>query len=119
MSVPVAFLLRKAVICVIDTFFIPQKKLIDRKTAYIDPRYKKRSYAEQQLVKALVQCWEYEPDDRPSIFELVDQLRKAVSENIRLKGPGVEEAFPIEDDSDIDYDDEDEAEASDKEANQS
>jgi hypothetical protein len=116
-SVSVAFLLRKAVICVIDTFFIPQQKLIDGKTAYIDPRYKKRSYAEQQLVKALEQCWEYKPDDRPSIFELVDQLRKAVSENIRMKGPGVEEVLPIEYDSDID--DEDESDASDREANQS
>lgn len=62
-----------------------QKKLIDGETSFIDPRYKERSYAESQLVKVLEQCWQYNPEDRPSIFELVDQLRKAVSENLRLK----------------------------------
>eukprot|EP00980_Cylindrotheca_fusiformis_P012565 scaffold3084_cov144-Cylindrotheca_fusiformis.AAC.13 len=77
-------------------------KLIDGKTAYIDPRYKKRSYAEQQLVKLIKQCWKYNPEDRPSIFELVDQLRKAVSENLRLKGPGEEEPLAITEDEESD-----------------
>lgn len=36
------------------------------------------------------------------MFELVDRLRQAVTENTRLKGPGEEEALPVEDGSDGD-----------------
>ncbi|CAJ1942930.1 unnamed protein product [Cylindrotheca closterium] len=77
---------------------VVHKQLIDGKTSFIDPRYKRRSYPESQLVKLLEQCWQYNPDDRPSIFELIDQLRNAVSENIRLKGPGMDEAPPLDTD---------------------
>lgn len=53
-------------------------------------------------MKLLEQCWHYKPEDRPSMFELVDRLRQAVTENTRLKGPGEEEALPVEDGSDGD-----------------
>ena len=32
----------------------------------------------------MLRCWEYEPEDRIDIFEVVDFLRKAVEENKRL-----------------------------------
>ena len=50
------------------------------KTAYIDPRWKERSPAEATLVELIPRCFEYEPMNRISIFELVDHLKKAVSE---------------------------------------
>lgn len=77
---------------------IVHKQLIDGKTAFLDPRYKGRSYAESQLVKVLEGCWQYNPDDRPSIFEVTTQLRDAISENIRLKGPGMGEAPALDTD---------------------
>jgi serine/threonine protein kinase len=50
------------------------------KTAYIDPRWKERSSAEATLAELIPQCFEYKPQNRISIFELVDHLKKAVNE---------------------------------------
>ena len=63
---------------------VTQKKIIGGKTAYLDPRYARRSFAEGKLVEVMLRCWEYEPEDRIDIFEVVDILRKAVEENKRL-----------------------------------
>ena len=50
-------------------------------TAYIDPRYKERRYAESKLVEIIPQCWIYDPRLRIDIFRLVHVLRNAVEEN--------------------------------------
>uniref|UniRef100_A0A7S4EG67 Protein kinase domain-containing protein n=1 Tax=Pseudo-nitzschia australis TaxID=44445 RepID=A0A7S4EG67_9STRA len=52
----------------------------DGEKAYIDPRYKERSLAEAKLVEIINQCHEYYPEDRPSIFEVVDMLWQALEE---------------------------------------
>jgi serine/threonine protein kinase len=58
-----------------------QRKLLRHERAYIDPRYSSRSYAESKLVEVMEQTWEFNPDDRISIFKVVDVLRKAVTAN--------------------------------------
>lgn len=50
-------------------------------TAYIDPRYQERSFAESKLVEIIPQCWTYDPRQRIDIFQLVNFLRNAVHEN--------------------------------------
>ena len=47
---------------------------------YIDPRYEERSLAEAKLVEVIDKCHEYYPEDRPSIFEVVDILWQALEE---------------------------------------
>eukprot|EP00586_Coscinodiscus_wailesii_P018368 CAMPEP_0172497374 /NCGR_PEP_ID=MMETSP1066-20121228/99037_1 /TAXON_ID=671091 /ORGANISM="Coscinodiscus wailesii, Strain CCMP2513" /LENGTH=363 /DNA_ID=CAMNT_0013270107 /DNA_START=655 /DNA_END=1746 /DNA_ORIENTATION=- len=62
-----------------------QKMIIKGDTAYVDERYETRSYAEGALVKIMKRCWEYEPEDRPDIFEVVTFLRNAFEENKKHK----------------------------------
>lgn len=45
-------------------------------TTYIDPRYKSRSREEKLLVEVMEKCFTYNPDDRPSIFDVVSWLRQ-------------------------------------------
>jgi hypothetical protein len=61
-----------------------QQKVIGGKTAFVDPRYKARSYAEAKLVEIMEKCWEFDPDQRIDMFEVVRLLREVVSENERL-----------------------------------
>jgi hypothetical protein len=58
-----------------------QKMVMTGKTAFIDPRFKKRSFAESKLVEIIPLCWVYDPRKRIDIFQLVDFLREAVREN--------------------------------------
>jgi hypothetical protein len=53
---------------------------MDRKTAYIDPRWKTRSLAEGKIVEIIEKMYAYEPGVRPRIFEIVDFLRIALEE---------------------------------------
>ena len=57
-----------------------QKELVNGVTAFIDDRYRTRSYAEGKLVELIDQCWRYKPEERPDIFEIVHYLRKVISE---------------------------------------
>ena len=45
-------------------------------TPYIDPRYKNRSPEERLLVEVMERCFAYNPDERPSIFDVVSWLQK-------------------------------------------
>jgi len=56
------------------------EKLIDGKLAFVDPRWKDRSYEEGKLVELLPKCWAYDPDKRISIFDAVKFLRQAVQD---------------------------------------
>mmetsp|Transcript_21509 Transcript_21509/g.45988 ORF Transcript_21509/g.45988 Transcript_21509/m.45988 type:complete len:314 (-) Transcript_21509:288-1229(-) len=60
---------------------VVQKKLIDGGVAYIDPRYRERSFGERKLVELVEKCWVYDPGERISIFEAVNFLRDAIEEN--------------------------------------
>eukprot|EP00984_Skeletonema_dohrnii_P034455 scaffold33563_cov137-Skeletonema_dohrnii-CCMP3373.AAC.2 len=56
------------------------KKLIGGDLAFVDPRWKDRSYEERKLVELLPKCWAYDPDERISIFDAVKYLRQAIDE---------------------------------------
>ena len=56
--------------------FSSQKDLIDGKLAFVDPRYRGRSFIEGKLVEIMEKCWAYNPTKRPSIFEVVEFLRR-------------------------------------------
>jgi hypothetical protein len=58
--------------------------LIKGETSYIDPRWANHSFAEGALAKIIEPCFSWNPEDRPSMGELVVQLREAVEENRRL-----------------------------------
>lgn len=45
---------------------------------FIDPRFAQRSFGEKALAEIIPRCWVYEPNNRITIFELVEQLRHAV-----------------------------------------
>ena len=61
-----------------------KKRILKGETSFIDPRYRKRSYAEQQLVEIIQSCWIFKPEMRPDVFEIVKRLRHAIVENARL-----------------------------------
>jgi serine/threonine protein kinase len=58
-----------------------QKRVKKKETPFIDPRWRKHSFAEAALVKVIRQCWAYRPADRIDIGSMVLQLREAVEEN--------------------------------------
>lgn len=60
-----------------------QGMVMNGTTAFIDPRYKERSFAESKLVEIIPQCWIYDPRQRINIFRIVDFLRNAVQESKR------------------------------------
>mmetsp|Transcript_9348 Transcript_9348/g.21083 ORF Transcript_9348/g.21083 Transcript_9348/m.21083 type:complete len:691 (+) Transcript_9348:93-2165(+) len=60
---------------------VVHKKLIGGKLPYVDPRYNERSFGEKKLIELMEKCWVYDPDERISIFEAVNFLRKAIKEN--------------------------------------
>jgi serine/threonine protein kinase len=54
-----------------------QNLLIDQKIRpLVDPRYRTRSFIESKLVAVMDECWEWEPERRTSIFEVVRKLRE-------------------------------------------
>jgi len=54
------------------------KKVRKGEKAYIDPRWKESSPAEAALAEIIPRCFEYDPQSRISIFEIVDHLTQAV-----------------------------------------
>lgn len=59
---------------------VVHEKVIARELAYVDPRWKDRSYEERKLVELLPKCWAYDPDERISIFDAVKYLRQAIAD---------------------------------------
>ena len=58
------------------------RRLLEKgETAFLDPRFRDRSFAESKLLDIIPLCWEHNPADRVDIFELVQLLREAVQEN--------------------------------------
>jgi hypothetical protein len=64
---------------------VVHEKLIKGETSYIDPRYRDRSYIDGKLIDIMEQCWEYKPEDRIDIFEVVRLLREVKTEHERQK----------------------------------
>jgi len=65
----------------IDDDSVVQKKVINGTRAYVDSRWKKRSYIESELVDVMEKCWVHDPKERIDIFQVVHLLRKIVKEN--------------------------------------
>jgi serine/threonine protein kinase len=89
---------------------VVQKKVMAGEMPFIDPRYSERSYAEKSLVHAIERALVKEPDDRASVFELVDFLQHAVSENKKQKlvqRQAEDEDDTDQDDADADADQDD------------
>ncbi len=63
-----------------------QTRIIKGEVGFVDPRYSKRSKAERALVRIIKKCFEYEPGDRPTIFEVVQELQRAVEKLLEQKG---------------------------------
>jgi len=57
---------------------VVQKAVVAGSRAFIDERYRTRSFAERKLVEAIEKCWEYDPDKRINIFALIKFLRGAL-----------------------------------------
>jgi hypothetical protein len=61
-----------------DDYATVQELIGSGERAYVDPRYKERSLAEAKLVEVIDRCHAYLHEDRPTIFEVVDMLWKAL-----------------------------------------
>lgn len=59
---------------------VTQKRVMTGEKPFIDPRYKDGDPAEAKLAEILPRCYEYSPDKRPSVFQLVGWLREARTE---------------------------------------
>ena len=59
-------------------------KILSGNLTYIDPRYKQRSFAEGKLVEIVERIWKFNPTERPSIFDVVQFLREAVTLNNKM-----------------------------------
>ena len=59
---------------------------------YIDPRWSNHSFAEGELVRITTSCFAYDPGDRPSMGDLVRQLRRSVVQNRKVIA---EDARPV------------------------
>ena len=55
-------------------------KALEGKMPYVDERYRKRSFAEGMLVRAIEMCHQRKPEDRADIFAIVRHLRAAVQQ---------------------------------------
>ncbi len=63
-----------------ESIGIAQNRVKKGLKPYIDPHYKDKSYAEAKLAEIIDRCYAYKPEDRPSIFEIVEFLREALRE---------------------------------------
>ncbi len=59
-----------------DEYKVIKKKILNGEKTVIDPVYQTRSYIEQSLVEIIEKCWTFDPNERPSIFEIIDDLKK-------------------------------------------
>lgn len=65
-----------------------QKKVTGGEIAFIDDRYRTKSFITKNLVEVMEKCWRFNPDDRIDIFEAVRLLRETKTEYERMKAAG-------------------------------
>ena len=68
---------------------VVHRKMKRGETAYIDDRYRTRSFAESKLVKLIEKCFVFDPEERITIFEAVRFLQEAINENDKRKLRGL------------------------------
>uniref|UniRef100_A0A7S3PTU5 Protein kinase domain-containing protein n=1 Tax=Chaetoceros debilis TaxID=122233 RepID=A0A7S3PTU5_9STRA len=69
-----------------------EKKILDGEKPYLDPRYKGRDWIQDRLILIMERCWEFEPDERVDIFEIVSFLRHTLE---AAKKQGIYENFDV------------------------
>ena len=57
---------------------VVQQKVVNGTLAFIDERYRSRSYIEGRMVEIMERCWIYDPSKRATIFEVVEFLEETV-----------------------------------------
>jgi serine/threonine protein kinase len=57
------------------------QKLVNGSLAFIDDRYRTRSFVEGRLVEIMERCWVYDMDKRADIFEVAQRLRQTLKES--------------------------------------
>lgn len=65
-----------------------QHRIKHGQVSYIDPRYRSRSFGEAFITRLLEICWFYNPQDRPSMLDIIDLLEKAIAWNNKLESEG-------------------------------
>ena len=53
---------------------VVKPKIKNGERPFVDERYRTRSFIESRLVTIMERMWEYRPEDRPTIFEVVQYL---------------------------------------------
>jgi len=61
-----------------------QQKLLRQERAFVDPRWRTRSYIEGQLVTIMEKTWEHDPNKRISIFDVLTFLLQTKKTHERL-----------------------------------
>ena len=62
-----------------------QKDVIKGNRAFIDPRWKERSFIESKMVEVMEKCWIGDINERIDIFGAVKELREIKKEHQRRK----------------------------------
>lgn len=62
-------------------YSIIQQKLLRKERTYVDPRWRTRSFIEGKLVEVMEETWAHNPDERISIFEVIDFLKQTKREH--------------------------------------
>jgi hypothetical protein len=62
-----------------------QDKVKAGERAYIDERYRTRSFIEGKLIDLMERCWIEDPNERVDIFEAVRFLRQVTKESKKQK----------------------------------
>lgn len=60
----------------LDDNDVEMKIIEERERPFVDPRYRGRSKILDKMIEVMEQCWEWDPDRRVSVFEVVRQLRQ-------------------------------------------
>ena len=68
---------------------VVHRKMKRGETAYIDDRYRTRSFAESKLVELIEKCFAFDPEERITIFEAARFLQEAINENDKRKLRGL------------------------------
>ncbi len=53
-----------------------KKMILNGKKAHIDDVYRSGGAIERKLVEIIEKCWTFDPTERPSIFEIIDDLQR-------------------------------------------
>jgi hypothetical protein len=53
-----------------------QAKILKEERPYVDDRLRNKGFVERNLVKLMERMWEHNPEDRPTIFQVVTFLSR-------------------------------------------